>query len=474
MDFTAGKIFTAPPPPPTDSGTAAIMLVESLATSTGMKLEKLKTVAYYLNRVRDRLAIAGTDKSATPMVEIDEVLDAFVAHAKMFRSKLTANPMEDRMLALEKVVKESLEKPVCKTAPQPAPLMGGRPTYASIVAPPATKAAVRIRVEGANKMQPAELLNKAKLHINGAYAVRQLRSNDTEVFVQSVSQRDAALRMAQPKEFCVLKQDYPVEILGVPLGTIIHGGKNANNSVAIFKMTTETKARIPGIQINRVRWLYDGKEHTWVKENGHTRGSVIASLPTEALQREVIRNGIVMDSMLYTAQLWSPRAQVKQCFNCSQWGHTQASCNKARKCGGCAGTHQTRDCPKKSVLCCNCGKAHLSWQKGACPSFAAYKANVQRARYGLMERTAELRRESETLTELPQLNTANIPDDHGFTLVTNQKPEGFKRGPGRPRKQVQVPAPSQHLFAPSGSKSRPQPSLFGTRGQGKDGEVYFS
>ena len=74
-------------------------------------------------------------------------------------------------------------------------------------------------------MQPAELLNKAKIHIEGAHFVRQLMSNDTEVFVQSISQRDAALNMAQLKEFCVVKQDYPVEILGVPLGTITQGGK---------------------------------------------------------------------------------------------------------------------------------------------------------------------------------------------------------------------------------------------------------
>nr|ABW72068.1 hypothetical protein [Blumeria hordei] len=231
--------------------------------------------------------------------------------------------MKERMLALEKAVTKSPEEHVRKTAPQSTLGMGGRTMYASVVAPPATKAAVRIRMEGSEKTQTAELLNKAKKKIEGAYAVRQLRSNDTEVFVQLVSQRDAALRMAQPKEFCVLKQDHPVEILGVPLETIIHGEKNANNSMAILKMTTETKARIPGIQINRVRWLNDGKEHQWMKNNGHPRGSVIASLSTEALQREAVRNGIVMDSMLYTAQLWSPRAQVKQCFNCSKWGHTQ-------------------------------------------------------------------------------------------------------------------------------------------------------
>ena len=165
-----------------------------------------------------------------------------------------------------------------------------------------------------------------------------------------------------------------------------------------------------------------------MEKNGHTRGSVIASLPTEALQREVIRNGIVMDSTLYKAQLWSSRAQVKQCFNCSQWGYTQASCNKSRRCGGCTGTHQIRDCPKKLVQCCNCGKAHLWWQKGTCPSFAAYKASVQRARYDLSEKTAELRRESEAFTATTLTTAAKNIDDQWFTLVSNQRPKakGFK------------------------------------------------
>ena len=58
--------------------------------------------------------------------------------------------MEERMLALEKAIKKSLE--------EPSQTMGGQPTYALAVAPAATKAAVRIRLEGAEKMQPAELL----------------------------------------------------------------------------------------------------------------------------------------------------------------------------------------------------------------------------------------------------------------------------------------------------------------------------
>ncbi|CCU82098.1 Putative uncharachterized protein [Blumeria hordei DH14] len=180
--------------------------------------------------------------------------------------------MEERMLAFEKEDTKNLEEPSCKTAASAIQGMGGRPTYASIVAPPANKAA-------------------AKLHIDGAFIVRKLRGNDTEVFLQSVSQRDAALSMAQPKKFCVLMQDYPVEILGIPFGTFIRGGKKPNNGEFINQVVAETKVRIPELKINRVRWLFEGKEHRWMGANGHTRGSIVASLPTEALQREVIRNG---------------------------------------------------------------------------------------------------------------------------------------------------------------------------------------
>ena len=100
-------------------------------------------------------------------------------------------------------------------------------------------------------MQPAELLNMAKQYIEGAYAVRKLRRNDTEVFVQLVSLQDAALRMTQTKEFSIIKQDYTVEILGVSLGIIIRGGKNADNGTLKNKLTEETKVRIPDLKINR-------------------------------------------------------------------------------------------------------------------------------------------------------------------------------------------------------------------------------
>ena len=69
--------------------------------------------------------------------------------------------------------------------------------------------------------------------------------------------------------------------------------------------------------------------------------------------------------------------------------------------------------------CCNCGKAYFSWQKESFTSFAAYKASVQRARYGFMEKTADLRKESDTYTSNTLIAVAKQADDQEFTLVFN-------------------------------------------------------
>ncbi|KAI1004410.1 hypothetical protein K3495_g3798 [Podosphaera aphanis] len=264
-------------------------------------MEYLKTVGLYLTKARDSLVMKGA--KASEISEVEKAIGSLSAHTTVLQAKMKVTPIKKRMKALGRIVKKSLEEPARKAAPQTGFGSGSRPTYASVVAPPAAQAAVRIRVEGSDKMQPAELLRKAKDKIQGAYAVSQLRNNDTEVFVQSISQRDAALRMAQPKEFQILKQDYPVEILGVLLGTMIEKGKAEDNWRIIQDIQEETKVRIPGIKITRIRWLHDGKEHQWSRKNGHTRGSVIVSLPTETLLLEIVRNGIVINVILFTAQL---------------------------------------------------------------------------------------------------------------------------------------------------------------------------
>lgn len=178
------------------------------------------------------------------------------------------------MAALEEVVKKSLAEPARRAV---LPTVSGQPAqkiYASVVAPLIGKMAVSIRVESAENMQQAELLLKAKEHIKGAFTVRKLRSNDTELFVESASERDAALNMTQPASFKILRHDFPVEVCGVPLGTKIEVGKNVNNTALIKEIILASQARIPGLTISRIRWLYDGKEHQkgkkeWAKEGVH-------------------------------------------------------------------------------------------------------------------------------------------------------------------------------------------------------------
>ena len=122
-------------------------------------------------------------------------------------------------------------------------------TYASVLAPQLTKTAAQIRIDDAVKLQPQELLLKAQQYIEGAFAIRQIRSNDTEVFVQSVFQRDTALNMRQPNEFKTLRHYFPAVISSIHFCNRIEGGRDANNHAIIREIETITKARIPGLKL---------------------------------------------------------------------------------------------------------------------------------------------------------------------------------------------------------------------------------
>ena len=163
-------------------------------------------------------------------------------------------------MALEEAVEKSLANPVRNAAPGIASRKLQLMSYASVLPLQMTKTAVRIRIDGADNLQPQELLSKAKEYIKGAHVIRQMRSNDTEVFVQSAFQRDAALNMRQPNEFKILRQDLAVELSGIPLRTRIEGG-DAENNATISEIETASEARIPCLKIDRIQWLHDGKKH---------------------------------------------------------------------------------------------------------------------------------------------------------------------------------------------------------------------
>ena len=90
--------------------------------------------------------------------------------------------------------------------------------------------------------------------------MRRLRSGDVEVMVPNQRAKDQALNQAEVAGCKVLRQDYPVEVPGVPLATGIKHGKALENEEVAKAICNATKRTIPGISINKIRWLHDAKE----------------------------------------------------------------------------------------------------------------------------------------------------------------------------------------------------------------------
>ena len=64
---------------------------------------------------------------------------------------------------------------------------------ASSILPPAQRTTIRVRLQEAQGKSPPELLAAVKPAIQGAYAVRQLRSGDVEVMMTDQNAKDKAL-----------------------------------------------------------------------------------------------------------------------------------------------------------------------------------------------------------------------------------------------------------------------------------------
>jgi len=232
-------------------------------------------------------------------------------------------------------------------------------TWASVAAlgtrqaitPLSQRTAVRVRMPDTQGKSPTELLATVKPLIAGAYVVKQLRSGDITVSVPNQFTKDRVLNQPQTGELKIHGQDYPVELWGVPLDTQISSGKNGNNTALKQNICAASKTIILTLSINKIRWMHTPKQHEPRIQAGKTRGTIVVSLPTQALQHKVIQKGLVINSQLYDAHLHDHGTQVRQCFNCGQWGHTQSACGKTAKCSICVDT-SNHGLPKEEGLVC--------------------------------------------------------------------------------------------------------------------------
>jgi hypothetical protein len=191
-----------------------------------------------------------------------------------------------------------------------------------------TQAAARIRLED-NQGTARETLAKASTIIPESYAIYTLQRGDIDVLVPSQTIKDQILNQPEIQGCKVLRLDYLIEIPGVPFSTSIVNEKSSNKEDTIKSICKGMKRLLPTFVITKIRWLHDltaqaTRNPTVVK----TRGIVILGLRTQDMQYQAIKKGVIINSKLHDARLLKSKCLPKQCFQCCQWGNSQAACKK--------------------------------------------------------------------------------------------------------------------------------------------------
>jgi len=315
---------------------------------------------------------------------------------------------------------------------------------------------VRVRPTDGGKgfgEKPQEMYTALRQVVPGLIAVRPLKSGDIDLHLKDQLAKDKLLNGVHPTGCKVLRKDYLLEVPGVPLDLHVEGGSDGDNSALIKDIKEATGRVAPGVAINRIRWLHGSNERIdrrHLHGNKKTRGTLIIGVPTQAIQHQLIRQGLIIEAQLYYPRLAESSTMIKQCFKCSAWGHMQNACGAPTACGQCAGAHDTRECTEKGSRCGNCGKkGHRAWQRRECPSFRTYLHGIQAKQAALREQSARLREAVVPQTSFQGVSNSTPsgpqgPSEEGFTVVGSRKrgrdttpgppSQPLKRGPGRPRR----------------------------------------
>ena len=203
-------------------------------------------------------------------------------------------------------------------------------------------------------------------------AATKLYSGDIKIHFAGQKEKDKAtqlnLNTQQQLHSKFLREEFPVEVLAVNTDLPVTLGKAANNEEIIKEITEDNKTWNPDIEITRIAWI---KGHKSIEERGGMKpkhASLIIYMAKESAQRSAVLQGITIQKVIHTAQLYDPMLQNPLCYKCNRWGHTQSTCHGAVTCGYCAENHQTNECPKQAEKgqkkCRNCNKeGHTVWER---------------------------------------------------------------------------------------------------------------
>jgi hypothetical protein len=226
-------------------------------------------------------------------------------------------------------------------------------------------------------LQTTQITDKFKAVVPGAVAARVLPSGDIRVTLENPTQKEQAIRaqgrLKEQLGVKIIREEFPVEVLGVPTSFTVPTERQEDSTPAIQAIKTSTAGRVPGLEITRLHWIHGKRSLQPKRKDGPVpkAASLILWLPREALQREVCLKGVVIDCTLYDCRLYHTGLQLNHCFNCQKWGHRQGACRSRPTCGFCAKGHNTRECPDQKdptkAKCANCGKhGHPAWRKEKC------------------------------------------------------------------------------------------------------------
>ena len=222
-----------------------------------------------------------------------------------------------------------------------------------------------------------QITHKVQAEVQGAVTARKLPSGDIKVTLENPTQKAAVFRaqgkLKEKLGVKVLRDEFPVEVLGVPTSFQVPTGSKEDSTQAIEAIKESTVRLIQGFEINRLNWIHGKRSLQPKKKGGPERkaASLILWLSKEEFQKAACLRGVVIDYELYTCRLYHPGLQLDQCFKCQGWGHRQTARRSRATCRFCAKGHSTNECPDSEdpskAKCANCGQhGHPAWRKEKC------------------------------------------------------------------------------------------------------------
>ncbi|KAL5252234.1 hypothetical protein ACHWQZ_G015129 [Mnemiopsis leidyi] len=96
---------------------------------------------------------------------------------------------------------------------------------------------------------------------------------------------------------------------------------------------------------------------------------------------EMIKNGLLLNNLLFRAEKYIPRQRVIQCYHCYKFGHVAKFCHQKKPtCPFCAQAHYHEECDHTRQLCCNCLSPNHYATNRNCPKFQAVLEKIKNPR----------------------------------------------------------------------------------------------